>query len=230
MFEFEDVDYRYTNEEVLKQINLKINFNECTAIMGPNGSGKSTLFKLMMGLIKPVNGNLYDDGKQLNFDVFRQKVGYVFQNSSVQLFTDSVADELAFGPRQQGLSENIINKRVDDVLHMLSIDSLKDRVPYQLSGGEQKIVALGSILTMNPQVIIFDEPFSGLSKHYQQQLLQLMDSLHREGKGVIIATHNFQQIRSIMDRVIILSEQHRVVGNYSIDSLSKQQEIDISLL
>ena len=152
--------------------NYRSSEGETIALMGPNGAGKSTLFKILVGLL-PLSSGQYHfkdwtiDGPFLK-DPHRagqlfQQVGLIFQNSDTQLFNTSVYDELAFGPRQLGLAAVEIDQRVNDTLALLEIEHLRDRIPYHLSGGEKKLVAIASVLTMNPSLLLFDEPFNGLS-------------------------------------------------------------------
>lgn len=210
MFELDKVNFSYPNAAGLIDVSLTIAPGSAVALMGPNGSGKSTLFKLLCGLLKQTSGRYTVDGKEPDFDVLRQRLGFVFQNSDVQLFNETVKDELAFGPQQLGLDEELVKQRVSDVLTLLDIARMVDRVPYQLSGGEKKLVALGSVLTMNPNAIILDEPFNGLSISYQDRLTKLLSELHAAGKTLILSSHNFKQIAPLVDEVIALGEDHRV--------------------
>ncbi|WP_051006327.1 energy-coupling factor ABC transporter ATP-binding protein [Liquorilactobacillus vini] len=196
MISFKNVSYNYPSATGVYDINFDLEKNRLVVLMGPNGSGKSTIFKLIEGLIQPNSGNLTYNNKNPDFLKLRQQVGLVFQNSSVQLFNDSVKEELAFGPQQLGLSKEEIEKRVNDIVKLLSLEKLINRVPYQLSGGEQKLVAIGSILTMNPALILLDEPLSGLSAKFQNKILNLLTLLKKAGKTILISSHNFNQIKT----------------------------------
>ncbi len=220
MFTLEKLSYDYPTTAGLADISFTVKAGECVALMGPNGSGKSTLFKMLTGLLTPSSGTLLYRGQKPDFGLLRQEVGLVFQNSSVQLFTDSVQAELAFGPQQLGLATSEVTQRVDDVLTLLKIERLRDRVPYQLSGGEQKLVALGCVLTMGPETILLDEPFGGLSAHYRQQLLTLLAVLKEAGKTIILSSHNYSQIMGLVDRVLALDETHRLVLDVDSEALT----------
>lgn len=138
-----------------------------------------------------------------------------FQNSDTQLFNTSVYDELAFGPRQLGLSAVEIEQRVNDTLTLLEIEHLRDRIPYHLSGGEKKLVAIASVLTMNPSLLLFDEPFNGLSPKYQKLIVALLQELKTAGKTIVISSHHFEQIAPIVERVLLFSEEHTITGSYN---------------
>ncbi|GKT04176.1 energy-coupling factor ABC transporter ATP-binding protein [Furfurilactobacillus sp. WILCCON 0119] len=210
MFNFEHVNYDYDATPGLVDLTFTISQGEAVAIMGPNGSGKSTLFKILCGLLKPTNGHYTFDHQEPDLNVIRQSVGLVFQNSDIQLFNDTVAQELAFGPTQLGLATEEVDQRVSDTLALLNIAALRDRVPYQLSGGEKKLVALGSVLTMSPQTIILDEPFNGLSIGYQEQLTALFKTLHDHNKTLIISSHDYVKTAPLVDRVIALNDAHHL--------------------
>lgn len=220
MFSFSNVSYGYTDTLSLDTINLSIEKNEFVCLLGPNGSGKSTLFKLLNGLIYPSAGSYHYHDQQIdaqffknsvNAKKFHQQVGFVFQNSDVQLFNTTVYDEIAFGPRQMGFSEIEVNQRVTDCLDLLKIKRLETRIPYHLSGGEKKLVAIASILSLNPDALILDEPFSGLTAEAQANVLLIIKELHQVGKTIILSTHNFNQIKNEATRFIEFSEDHKII-------------------
>lgn len=224
MFEFDRVSYQYADTVGLDEVSFTIDAGDAVAIMGPNGSGKSTLFKLMCGLLKPTAGTYTYQHDAPDFDQLRQTVGFVFQNSDVQLFNETVTDELAFGPLQLGLSEATVQQRVADVIDLLGLAPLANRVPYQLSGGEQKLVALGSVLTMNPQTIILDEPFNGLAISYQNRLIDLLNTLHAHGKTIIMSSHDFAKTVPMVDRIVTLNENHQLDFATETSALTVAQE------
>lgn len=220
MFSFSDISYGYTDKLSLDAINLSIQKNEFVCILGPNGSGKSTLFKLLNGLIFPSKGNYIYNGTLINTQFFKnsmnakkfhQQIGFVFQNSDVQLFNTTVYDEIAFGPRQMGLSEIEIITRVSDCLNLLNIKQLETRIPYHLSGGEKKLVAIASVLSLNPDTLILDEPLTGLTVQAQETVISIIKELHRAGKTIVISTHNFNQIKNYPTRFIEFSENHTII-------------------
>jgi cobalt/nickel transport system ATP-binding protein len=220
IFELENVSYSYYQRfPALKEISFSIGQGECFAVIGSNGSGKSTLLQMLAGLLHPQTGGILFCGdevsertlKQESFRrSFRSRVGFIFQDSDVQLFCPTVFDELIFGPLQLGLCEEEASGRADEILRMLKIDGLRDRPTHMLSGGEKKRVALGCVLTMNPDILLFDEPTNGLDPRTQVFLLELMLALNEAGKTIIIATHDLGLVGEIQARVAALSEDHRI--------------------
>jgi cobalt/nickel transport system ATP-binding protein len=216
----DDVSYSYYEKiPALLCVSISLSEGEKFAVIGSNGSGKSTLLKVMSGLLYPPSGNVYFRGEAVSekslknrafLRLFRSSVGYIFQDSDVHLFCPSVLDELMFGPLQLGLSEDEAHERTIGVLKMLEISHLQDRPSYMLSGGEKKRVAIGSILTMNPGVLLLDEPMSGLDPKTRSFLIELMIFLNEAGKTLVIATHDLSLISELQCRVAVLSEDHRV--------------------
>ncbi len=143
---------------------------------------------------------------------FRSRIGFIFQNSDAQVFSPSVREEIAFGPLNMGMGLDEVQARVNDTLSMLDIDDLADRAPYQLSGGQKKRVAIASVLVMNPEVLLFDEPTAALDPRTQQWLLELIVELNRAGKTIVLATHDLDTLEVLADRCVVFSEDHRLVG------------------
>jgi cobalt/nickel transport system ATP-binding protein len=216
----EDVSYDYYDRiPALSDVSLEINSGDNLAIVGANGSGKSTLLQIMGGLKYPTNGRFFFNGTEVSerslqdkgfLRVFRESVGYVFQDSDVQLFCPTVLDELLYGPLQLEISEEEGMKRAFEVMRMLNIEQLKDRPSYMLSGGEKKKVAIASVLTMNSQVLLLDEPTSGLDPKTQSFLVELMFALIEAGKTLIIGTHDLSLVDELRSNVAVLSEKHRL--------------------
>lgn len=223
MITIQDGNYHYTEETGIHDIQLQIQKGETVGLMGPNGAGKSTLFKILVGLLPLSSGQYHFKDWTIDQDFLKdphragqlfQQVGLIFQNSDTQLFNTSVYDELAFGPRQLGLAESEVEQRVKDTLALLEIEHLKDRIPYHLSGGEKKLVAIASVLTMNPSLLLFDEPFNGLSPKYQKLIVTLLQELKTAGKTIVISSHHFEQIAPIVERILLFSEEHTITGSY----------------
>lgn len=233
MIKIKNGAYTYGAQTGFHDVNLEVKRGESVCIMGPNGSGKSTLLKTIVGLFALENGQYTFNDRQIdqrflkdsaNTGPFYQKFGFVFQNSDIQLFNTSVTEELAFGPEHLGLPDADVKKRVDDCLKLLKIERLRDRVPYHLSGGEQKLVAIASVLTMNPEIIILDEPFNGLSPKYRTLIAQIINQLHAAGKTIIISSHHFNQIRSLVDRVYVFSEDHTITREITAEQLAEMPQ------
>lgn len=214
IFRVDNVSYAYKDgKKALDRVSLSISEGESLTIIGTNGCGKSTLLYLLDGLLEPAFGAISAFGKPLESseDGFRQKVSLLFQNPQIQLFSLSVWDELCFGPLQLGLGETEMETRASDILTLLGIEHLRDRGPWNLSGGEMKKVALGTCLSINPEVFLLDEPTTGLDPRSQVEFIDLIIGLRKAGKTVITATHDLGIIQDISDKTIVLGEDHRVM-------------------
>ncbi len=216
----ENISYNYAQKHcAVSDVSFSVKQGEIFSVIGSNGSGKSTLLHLISGLLFQDSGKIFykedliteSSLKLQSFNsYFRESVGYVFQNSDNQLFCPTVLDELIFAPLQMGKSNDIALERAEAVMKMLAINNLRDRPTYMLSGGEKKRVAIGSILTMNPEVLLFDEPMSGLDPKNRSFLIELIFQLNEAGKTIIIATHHLELVDHLQSRVAVLSEQHHV--------------------
>lgn len=235
VFELNSINYAYRKQEaVFKDFSLKIFSGESAALLGANGSGKSTLLKILAGLYYPDSGSFRAFGQTVTpacFDndsfskQYHARVGFLFQNTEVQILTTRVWDEIAYGPQQLFLSPLEVQQRVEDVIELLGIGSLRDRSPYRLSGGEKKKVALASVLALNPQVLIFDEPTNGLDPRTQNWLVNLLLTLNKQGRTLIIATHNLELAHTLCPRSLLLSEQHQVMFDGPTEQVLNDHEI-----
>lgn len=222
MIEIREVYYSYSGICALNNINLRIEKGEAVAFMGPNGSGKSTLLKLINGIISPDSGIYRFNKEEITHKKLQdskfakrmhQKIGFVFQNSETQLFCSNVYDEIAFGPRQMGLNEEEVDKRVKDCLNLLNIQDFRDRAPYHLSGGEQRKVAIACVLSLNPEVLVLDEPMNGLDPRTQRWLVEFLIGLNKSGKTLITSTHNLELVQEISSRSILFDETHTIAAD-----------------
>lgn len=219
IIECNNLCYAYDNYIALRQVTFTVSAGETVVLQGPNGCGKSTLLKLLNGLLFPAEGTFRFQGKDITEKAlkdkrfakeFHQKVGFIFQDSSLQLFTGSVEEEIAFGPRQMGLSEEAVTQRVNDVLQLTGLTALRDRAPYHLSGGEKKKTAIACILSMNPEVLVLDEPLAGLDTKTQQWLVSFLKELQSAGKTLIISTHNNALAEELGHRFIRMNDNHTI--------------------
>jgi cobalt/nickel transport system ATP-binding protein len=221
-FEVQDLSFSYNNQiPALEHVDLSVRRGEKLVILGSNGSGKSTLLKILDGLYYPTSGTVRVFGQVLseqalrddrfNHD-FRSRVGFVFQDSDVQLFMPNVWDEIAFGPLQLGLPADEVTRRVEAALDALKIAKLRERAPHQLSGGEKKRVALASVLTLMPDVWLLDEPTAGLDPRSISWLIDFINAQGQAGKTVVLATHDLGFVEAVADRVYVFDETHRVVA------------------
>jgi cobalt/nickel transport system ATP-binding protein len=229
------VTYKYYDRiPAVCDVSLSIGEGERFAVIGANGSGKSTLLQIMNGLMHQSKGSYFFRGNEVSEQTlrdrgflrfFRERVGYVFQDSDVQLFCPTVLDELLYGPRQLEIEESEAMDRVFEVMKMLNIEHLRDRPSYMLSGGEKKRVAIGSVLSMNPEMLLLDEPTNGLDPRTQCFLVELMLALNEAGKTLVIATHDLSLIDELHARVALLSEEHRVEKIGSSEEILQDEEL-----
>lgn len=215
------ISYNYEEVSALNDISLEIYAGELIFFTGPNGCGKSTLFKLLNGLIFPTKGEYYFDNKKIDKNTlqdniftknFHKRIGYIFQNPDVQLFNATVYDEIAFGPRQMNLDEEIIHQRVNELLIYLNIQHLQDRPPYHLSGGEQKKVALAAILALNPDVLMIDEPLNGLDNKTRQWFKEFLMDFIKANKTILISTHEQELLSLPHSRIIKFNDEHTILN------------------
>jgi cobalt/nickel transport system ATP-binding protein len=234
MIELSHIKYSYSGIPALNDISLEISKGEAVALMGPNGSGKSTILKLINGIISPDSGSYKFNNEEITHKklhdtvfskLFHQKIGFVFQNSDTQLFCADVYDEIAFGPRQMGLSEDEIDKRVNDCLNLLNIQEFRHRPPYHLSGGEKRKVAVACVLALNPEVLVLDEPMNGLDPRTQRWLVEFLIKLNKAGKTLITSTHNLELVQEISSRAILFDEKHTIAADMSTVELLEDIEL-----
>ena len=235
MIKVNNIHYSYYQKfAALTDVSLEISSGAKFAVIGSNGSGKSTLLQILAGLLFPSQGEYTFHGESVTeatlkeknlLRFFRQKIGYVFQDSDIQLFCPTVIDELLFGPLQIGLTREEARDRAEEILKMLKIEMLKDRPTYMLSGGEKKRVALGSVLTMNPDVLLLDEPTNGLDPRTQVFLLELILALNEAGKTIVIATHDLSLVGELHSDVAVLSEEHRLEKVGAADEIQYDEEL-----
>jgi cobalt/nickel transport system ATP-binding protein len=212
-FEVQNISFSYEAIPAICGLTLHIREGERVALLGANGSGKSTLLRILDALYFPSSGSVTFKGealtaKRLQEDKFslnfRRRVALVFQNPDVQLFNPTVFDEVAYGPLQLQWSKEDVLRKVEETLQFMSIVHLRDRPPYRLSGGEKKRVALASVLVLDPEVLLLDEPTATLDPKSQSQVVDLMQQWKGTAKTVITATHQLEIVEDIADRVYVL--------------------------
>ena len=206
---------------VLQNVSLSIGRGEKVALLGANGCGKSSLLRILNGLQFAASGTFQAIGVPITGEAlrneafahtFRRRIGLVFQNSDAQCFSPTVREELEFGPRQLNLPPSELAQRIADVAALFEIESLLDRSPFRLSGGEKKRVALAAVLATNPDVLLLDEPTGGLDPRSRLALVGLLIDLHRAGKTLVTATHDLDIVPALADRVFVLDEQGRLAA------------------
>jgi cobalt/nickel transport system ATP-binding protein len=222
VFDVQNVTFAYEGKQVaLEHVSMQVGAGECLVVLGANGCGKSTLLKLLDGLYFPNEGTILAFGSRLteaglrrdefNF-AFRRRVGLVFQDSDVQLFSPSVLDEVAFAPLQLGLGREEVLQRVEAAMQALQIGKLRDRAPHRLSGGEKRRVALASLLSLDPQVWLLDEPTTGLDPRSQGWLVEFILSQRQAGKTIVTATHDLGIAEQIATRILVFDENHTIAA------------------
>ena len=221
----EDVSYKYRDgTQALKNISTSFDLGELVALIGSNGSGKTTLAKLLTGMFRPTSGYIFVEGKdyrEYTVAELGRKIGYVFQNPDHQLFSDSVANEIAFGLKNMGLSREEIQGRIDESLKLVGLECYRDTHPRRLSVGERQGVAIASILAMRPRAVILDEPTTGQDYKRRLEIMRFVSKLNDEGKLVILISHDISHIAAYCKRIVVLhggeiiadGPAHELLGN-----------------
>lgn len=220
--ELKNVSFSYQNHSVLKDVSLSLYKGEKLGIIGANGVGKTTLMKLPLFLLSDFSGGILIDGTAVTkkqADVARKKIGYIFQDSDNQLFCNSIYDELSFGPRKMGLSKSESDARVMRVADNLSITHLLDRQPFTLSGGEKKLVAIASVLTMEPEILFLDEPSIALDPKNRRNLIHILKELP---ESMVLASHDLDMILDVCDRVVLLCDGGALADGSAKDILTDE--------
>lgn len=199
----------------LDDVSFSVERGSATALVGPNGSGKSTALRLLLGLDHPTSGEVRFDGEVVDARTLRdrtfakrlrQRMGLVFQDPETQLFCPTVADEIAFGPRQMGLSDVEVTQRVNDCLALFGLEELATRAPWRLSGGEKRRCALACVVSLAPELLCLDEPTNDLDEASYAQLVAFLRSFVAQGKTVLVSTHERRLVRDLGARVVWLAQ------------------------
>jgi cobalt/nickel transport system ATP-binding protein len=223
---FDDVHYRYPNGyEALCGVSFRITHGEKVALVGANGAGKSTLLLHTNGLLMPSQGEVVMGGIKLTrrtLPLVRQSVGLVFQDSDNQLFMPTVEEDVAFGPSNMRLEPEEIRRRVTEALDAVGALDLRGASPFRLSGGQKKRVAIATVLSMEPSVLVMDEPTSNLDPRARRQIIDL---IRRFSHTTLIATHDMEMVLDLCDRTIVMKE-----GRIVADGSTRHVFGDLALL
>ena len=237
LIHLEDICFTYSQNmpfetEVLKGINLEIKKGEFVGLIGHTGCGKTTLIQHLNGLIKPTSGKVFIEGqdintKGINLKKIRQKVGLVFQYPENQLFEETIYKEIAFGPQRLNLSEKVIDDRVREALEMVNLDYdiYAERSPFSLSGGEMRRVALASILSIRPKVLVLDEPTANLDPQSRNRILSEIKEIHKKyGTTVILVSHNMEKIAEIVKRLLVMHKGKIIMDDSPVNIFEKKSK------
>lgn len=236
MLEFKNVSYVYGKKTpfekaAVKDITITIKDDAVTGLIGHTGSGKSTLAQLMNSLIKPTSGTVLLDGKDINAKDYntpsvRFDVGLVFQYPEYQLFEDTVYKDIAYGPKNMGLSDEDIDERVHYAAHFTGISrDLFDKSPFELSGGQKRRVAIAGVVAMDPKILVLDEPAAGLDPKGRNEILSgLCDFRKKRGNSLVIISHSMEDIAVYSDEIIAMSDG-RILTNGTPEEVFSKSEL-----
>lgn len=221
-------------KQALKNINLTIDEGEFVSLIGHTGSGKSTLVQHLNGLIKPTSGEIIFEGQNyqkqdMKLSVLRQKVGLVFQYPEYQLFEESVAKDIAFGPKNLGLSEEEVEQRVRWAMERVGLhyDEIAEKSPFELSGGQKRRVAIAGILAMRPKVLVLDEPTAGLDPHGSREILGEIKNVFEEEKTtIILVSHNMEEVAQLATRMIVMEQGEVRMDGTPREIFKREKELE----
>ncbi len=227
MVQVEKINVSYQDGHVaLKQVSFQIKEGETVGLIGSNGAGKSTLLKSMVGILLPAEGSITVDGLTVtkqNLRKIRESIGVVFQNPEDQLFMSNVYDDIAFGLRNMGMDEMKISSRITDTMRTLGIERLMHQNSSKLSGGEQRLTAIATVMVMEPKLVLFDEPTSFLDPKARRKLIGL---LKEYPVTKLIATHDLDMALEVCDRIIILKDSQIIQQGNARDLLTDKEILE----
>lgn len=237
MLEAIEVYYTYPNGvEALRNVNIQVKEGEIIGLLGSNGCGKTTLLLHLNGILQPQKGEVKFKGERIKYDKkylknLRRKVGMVFQNPDDQIISPTVWQEVAFGPVNLGWDEDKINERVNYALSLLQISHLRDKPPHYISYGEKKKLSIASIIAMDPEVLLLDEPTSNLDPKSASRMMKIIYDLNKkEGKTIVIATHDIDLAPVYIDKVCLMRDGRIIKSGTPRDVLSDRELIRASNL
>ncbi len=225
MIEFQNVSFAYEKDRpVLRELSFRIGDGEAVGLIGANGAGKSTVMKLLLGLIAPTEGSILVDGirvEKKSLPEIRRKLGFVLQNSDNQMFMPTVYEDMIFAPLNYGLSREEAERRVDTALERLGMQELKHRHNHRISGGEKRMAAIATILAMEPEAVLMDEPSSALDPCNRRRVINIIRELPQTK---LITSHDLDMILDTCERVILLSGG-RIVADGPADVILRDKAL-----
>ncbi len=228
IFEYSRDENEEETVQAVNDVSLNLTRGSFTAIIGKNGSGKSTLAKNINALLLPSGGAVYVNGYDTRDEEkiweIRQTAGMVFQNPDNQLVSSIVEDDVAFGPENLGIAPEEIRRRVDESLKSVNMYKYRKNAPHLLSGGQKQRVAIAGVVAMRPECIILDEPTAMLDPHGREEVMQIIDTLHRDGITILLITH-FMEEAALADRVIIMEDGEVVMDGAPVEVFTRAEEI-----
>lgn len=239
IIQLKNVNYTYNpgtpfEKKALDDVNLEINEGDFIGLIGHTGSGKSTLVQHLNGLIKPTSGEIIIDGKSLSsketkMKEVRQKVGLVFQYPEHQLFEETIYKDIAFGPKNLGLSDEEVDERVRNAMGLVGLDfeTLKDRSPFELSGGQKRRVAIAGVVAMKPKVLVLDEPTAGLDPRGRDEILDEIRKLYeKENITIILVSHSMEDIARLVNRIFVMHKSKVAMAGSTREVFSKADQLE----
>lgn len=224
MIEFKNVSFSYNGTNmVVENLNFTIRPGEAVGLIGANGTGKSTIMKLLLGLLEG-QGEILVDGQPVNrknISDIRRKIGFVLQDSDSQMFMPTVYEDMIFAPRNYGLNKEATEQRIDDILGQLGIQKLKHCYNHKISGGEKRMAAIATVLAMEPEIIIMDEPSTALDPFNRRTVIRTIQALPQTK---LIASHDLDMILDTCQRVLLLSDG-KIVADGSADSILRDRSL-----
>lgn len=212
--ETDSVSFVYEGgHQALFEVDVTIGAGEFVALVGQNGSGKTTLAKHFNGILRPTSGRVTIDGADVadqSTTSLARRIGYCYQNPDHQIFANTVRAELEFGPQNLGVDADVVRERVDRLLEIVGLQHAADSYPFGLSRGERQKVAVASVLAMEPQVVIVDEPTTGLDWLGGQAMMDIIRGMHDDGRTVIVITHDMHLVAEYAERVIVMADGREV--------------------
>lgn len=218
-------------KKALSNINLEINSGDFIGLIGHTGSGKSTLVQHLNGLLKPTSGKIYVEGEELFADKtdmikVREKVGLVFQYPEYQLFEETIYKDIAFGPKNLGLSDEEVDERVMYAVKCVGLEErMLKKSPFEISGGQKRRVAIAGVLAMKPKVLVLDEPTAGLDPYGRDEILNEINLLHKDGITIILVSHSMEDISKYANRVLVMSNGELAFDDETLKIFEKTDEL-----